>query len=106
MSETRAATGRRSRRAHGATDAGPSGGTAYRRLVNPFEPIRLLSDDQVEALHAAALDLLQETGMRVLHAEARDILRRDGAAVDSATHMVKLDPLQVRRALACAPRDF
>ncbi len=106
MNVTRAATGRRSRRPRDTRGAGPSGGAAYRRLVNPFEPIRLLSDDQVEALHAAALGLLQETGMRVLHAEARDILKRDGAAIDPATHIAKLDPEQVRRALASAPPEF
>ena len=38
----------------------------YRNLVNPFEPIRIFSDDQVEAMHLAALDILERQGMRVL----------------------------------------
>ena len=32
---------------------------AYRRLVNPFEPPRIYSDDQVAAIHEAALALLE-----------------------------------------------
>jgi len=30
----------------------------YRRLVNPFEPVKLFSDDQVESMHVAALGIL------------------------------------------------
>ena len=69
QSPERAARPRRNRptrdKAGGHRPANP----AYRQLSNPFEPIRLLSDDQVEALHRAALGIVQETGMRVLHAE-------------------------------------
>ena len=36
----------------------------------PYDPIRVISDDQVEAIHAAALKLLSEQGMRVLNARA------------------------------------
>ncbi len=42
----------------------------YRRLVNPFEPMRVFTDDQVEAIHQNALRILQEIGIRVLKEEA------------------------------------
>src|SRR5256885_12824112 len=40
--------------------------TRYRNLVNPFEPVRIFSDDQVENKHLAALGILERQGMRVL----------------------------------------
>ena len=64
----------------------------YRRLVNSFEPIRLLSDDQIAAIHVAALDILADKGMRVLLPEARDIFARAGAIVDPDTHYVRIGP--------------
>jgi trimethylamine--corrinoid protein Co-methyltransferase len=101
-------TERRQRREEARRERGGAqlANPAYRRLTNPFEPIRLLSDDHVEALHRAALAVLQETGMRVLHAEAREIFRRAGASVDADTLMVRLGTELVEAALASAPRSF
>ena len=68
-----------------------AGNPAYRRLTNPFEPVRLFSEDQVVALHETALALLEDTGLRVLHAGARTRLAAAGAAVEAETNMVRLD---------------
>src|ERR1700730_704758 len=37
--------------------------TRYRNLVNPFEPVRILSDRQVEYMHVAALGILDGQGL-------------------------------------------
>lgn len=79
---------------------------AYRRLTSPFEPARILSDDQVESIHTAALDLLTRAGMRVLLPEARAILAEAGADVDSDSGMVRLEPDTVTAAVATAPASF
>ena len=34
--------------------------TRYRNLANPFAPVRVFSDDQVENMHLAALGILEE----------------------------------------------
>ena len=77
---------------------------AYRRLSNPFAPITLLSDDQVEAIHESALHILQEIGLRVLLPEARTLLDRAGAAVNESSHMVRFGRDLIGRHLATAPR--
>src|SRR5580693_1456627 len=79
--------------------------TRYRNLVNPFEPIRIFSDDQVEAMHLAALDILERQGMRVLSARGRAVLAAGGAAVDEASQMVRLERALVSTALASIPAE-
>ena len=77
----------------------------YRSLVNPFEPVRIFSDDQVESLHQAALGILERQGMRVLSPRGRAVLASAGARVDEASQMVQLDPAQVNAALATVPHE-
>ena len=43
---------------------------SYRHLTNPFEPLKVFSDDHVAAIHEAALSILENNGMRVLLPEA------------------------------------
>lgn len=85
--------------------AGPERSTRYRQLVNPFEPVRIFSDDQVEAMHSAALGILETQGMRVLSARGRSVLRTAGAHVDDTTQMVRLDRGMVGKALSTVPHE-
>jgi trimethylamine---corrinoid protein Co-methyltransferase len=92
------------------TDRGGAAGHAerarrYRNLVNPFEPVRLFSADQIESLHDAALGLLERQGMRVLSARGRAALAAAGASVDEASQMVRLDRGLVMQALATVPAE-
>jgi trimethylamine--corrinoid protein Co-methyltransferase len=64
----------------------------YRNLVNPFEPVRLFSDDEIESLHAAALGILERQGMRVLSPRGRAALAAARAAVDESSQLVRLEP--------------
>ena len=87
----------------GAAEAPRS--SAYRNLVNPFEPVRIFSDDQVEFLHQAALDLLERQGMRVLAPRGRAVFAQAGAEVNESTQMVRLDRALVAQALQSVPRE-
>jgi len=78
----------------------------YRCLVNPFEPPRVFSDDQVAAIHAAALGILARDGMRVLSARAREAFAAAGAEVVPATQIVRLDPALVAALMLSAPRSY
>jgi trimethylamine---corrinoid protein Co-methyltransferase len=100
--------GRRSRRRPGAADVSHAvfDRTApYRHLRNPFEPLKVFSDDQVAAIHEAALQMLETQGMKVLSADARLRYRNAGAEVDEATLIVRLGRELVLKSLASAPRD-
>jgi len=101
--------GRRNRRRPGAADVSHAvfdRTRSYRHLRNPFEPMRVFSDDQVAAMHEAALSMLETQGMKVLSADARKLYRQAGAEVDEATLVVRLDRQLVTESLKQAPRDF
>src|SRR6202049_676475 len=82
-----------------------NGSRSYRPRVNPFEPLKVFSDDQVAAIHQAALSVLENQGMRVLLPEARQTYARGGASVDESTMMVRIDRGLVAASLATAPRE-
>ncbi|MEY4697950.1 MAG: hypothetical protein RIT14_2378, partial [Pseudomonadota bacterium] len=69
-----------------------------------YDPIRVISEDQVDAIHKAALRLLAEQGLRVLNARAIDTFRHAGARVDG--NMVYLDEGLVTERLATVPARF
>jgi len=99
---------RPSRRPGGAAAATPAVDRArsYRHLLNPFEPLKVYSDDHVQAIHEAALSILEKHGMKVLLPEARIAYRRGGALVDEDTWMVRMDRALVAAALATAPHEI
>jgi trimethylamine--corrinoid protein Co-methyltransferase len=76
----------------------------WRSVVNPFEPVRVLSDDQVEQIHLASLQLLATTGMRVLDGAARQRFAAAGCDVDDV--VVRFDPEFVAETIAAAPSQF
>lgn len=85
----------------------PSGGVPQRpfgQVERRIDWVRVISDDQVAAIHAAALDVLARQGMRVLHPAARDLFAGAGARVEGET--VRLDPALVAERLAKVPASF
>src|SRR5579859_2628912 len=94
---------RPSRRRAGADSQSPPSSERYRQLRNPFEPLRILSDDEVAHLHDSALSVLENAGMRILLPEARRLLERAGASVDETTEMVRFDRGLIAQALGAAP---
>ena len=79
---------------------------AYRHLHNPFVPMRVFSDDQVAAIHEAALGILETQGMKVLSEDARMRYAQGGAQVDEASQIVRLDRGLIAQTLASAPHDI
>ncbi|MEY8841533.1 trimethylamine methyltransferase family protein, partial [Cribrihabitans sp. XS_ASV171] len=98
MTENPSRRGRKRRQA----ETGPARKVNYRDLRSPFPTMNAISEDRVEALHEAALSLLQETGIKVLHDEARRLYAQGGARV--VDDMVVLGRDMIEAALATAPR--
>ena len=98
-------TGRRSarRRSRPAAPSGPRQ-PPWRTLRRGMEPVRAVSDDQLEAIHQASLRLLAETGMDFLHPRARQMWTDAGATVDG--DRVRLDPALVTSLVEQAPSRF
>jgi trimethylamine--corrinoid protein Co-methyltransferase len=83
------------------------GGIAQRpwgQTPRRLPPVDLLSADQVQAIHTAALRVLRDTGMRVLDATARERFRKAGATVSDL--MVRLDPAMLEAHLRTVPATF
>jgi trimethylamine---corrinoid protein Co-methyltransferase len=76
----------------------------FGQVPRPYAPIRVISDDEVEAIHRAALRVLAEQGMRVLNDQARRFFATAGARVTG--DMVYLDPALVEERLATVPESF
>ena len=76
----------------------------FGQVPRRYEPIRVLSEDHVEAIHQTALRLLAEEGMRVLNGRALDLFRRAGARIDG--QMFYPDPGLIEACLATVPPTF
>ncbi len=92
---------RRARRAA----AGPAQ-SPWRPVVNAYDPVRVLSDDQVEAIHDASMRILEELGVEFLLPEAVALLRRAGADVAADGRRVRFDRAMIAEHVAKAPLGF
>jgi trimethylamine--corrinoid protein Co-methyltransferase len=66
--------------------------------------MRILSDDEIEAIHQASLGLLEEIGMDVLNAEARSLYAAAGARIEG--ERVRIGRDIIAEALKTAPAEF
>ena len=98
-------TGRRRRRT--AERGGGSGAPQpLGQPESPFAPVELVSRDELESIHQAALAVLKEIGIDFLHDEARAMLKTVGAEVDPASRRVRFDPALVEAHIGLAPQAF
>jgi trimethylamine--corrinoid protein Co-methyltransferase len=78
----------------------------FKALHNFLPPVQMLSDDQVEQLHAASMRILEEIGIKFMDAEAVEIWAQAGAQVDRSTQQVKIDRDLLLGQVAKAPSRF
>jgi trimethylamine--corrinoid protein Co-methyltransferase len=69
-----------------------------------MEPVRAISEDQLESVVAASLRVLAETGIDFLHPRARALWSEAGA--DVRGDRVRIDPELVEQLVAQAPPEF
>lgn len=68
--------------------------------------MKLLSADQVEAIHDASMRILEEFGIEVMSPRALSLFEAAGAKVDHATQNVRLDRALVAEKIATAPAAY
>jgi trimethylamine---corrinoid protein Co-methyltransferase len=78
----------------------------WRSVSNPFRPLEVLTEDQIEAIHRASLRILAEIGMDFLHPEALSIFAAGGAMVETGTQRVRFDPEWVEDQVSTVPASF
>jgi len=68
--------------------------------------MRFLPEDKIEAIHAASLKVLENTGIKVESKQALDTLKEAGAKVDYTNHHVTIPRGLVQEALNRAPKTI
>ena len=75
-----------------------------RTIRRRFQPIDLISADQIESIHDTSLRVLEQIGMDFMLPEAQDLLRRAGADVDGAR--VRFPRDLIEQSIASIPPRF
>ena len=76
----------------------------WRKVRRHFEPMRIVSDDELESIHRVSLQVLSEIGMDFMLEEARELLKKAGAKV--VGERVRFDPAMIEELVAHAPSAF
>ncbi len=71
-----------------------------------IKPLELMSEEQIETIHAAILEVLETTGVVFRSANALRILRDGGCRVEETSGRVRFPPAVVEGALASCPSSF
>ncbi len=78
----------------------------FEQVENPFSPIDILSEDQLNQIHHASLGVLEDIGINFLLDEAREILKNAGADVEKNSTRVRFDRNLILEFIAKAPSEF
>ena len=69
-------------------------------------PLKILNDDELQDIHSATLDVLENVGVKFGEENALRILNEAGADVDPKTSLVKLPSFLVEEAIKRCPRKI
>ena len=72
----------------------------------PYQPTNVVSDDELESIHDASMQILEEIGMDFLDPEARDLLIKAGATVEPGSERVRFDRDMITEIIKTAPSEF
>lgn len=75
-------------------------------ITNPALRLEILSPQQVERLHTATLDVIENVGVKFPSPQALDIWERHGADVDRESSIVRVPGEIIEEALKKAPPDY
>ncbi len=78
----------------------------FQEIRNPWPPLEIIDQTQIELIDAASMTILEEIGMRFLDTEALALWGEAGAKVDQAEQRVRIDRGLLRELIAHAPSSF
>jgi trimethylamine--corrinoid protein Co-methyltransferase len=93
--------GHRNKRTAGAIRQLP-----WQQVRNPWAPVEVLAEDDVERIIDAALTILETQGFRFLEEQSRALLGQAGADIGGEDRMVRFDRGLVTEKIAEAPAEF
>ena len=71
-----------------------------------LQPLKVLSEEEMDKIHSNALAILQNTGITVHLKKMREMLADHGCQVDETSHIVKFEPDMVEAFIKKAPSEF
>jgi hypothetical protein len=71
-----------------------------------FNPVKVMTDSEVEAVHRATLDILDRTGIRFESARALKLLEKGGCVVDHERRIARIPPSVVEECIRLTPSSF
>ena len=77
-----------------------------RGFTRKFEPLEILTEEQVESIHRGTLDILWQTGIRIEHERALKLLEKNGCKVDFERKRVHFPQGLVEESLREVPSSF
>ena len=78
----------------------------WKPAQNPWPPLDIMRDEDVQAIDNAAMKILSEIGLKFQHEDSLKVLAEHGAHVDFDSTLVKFDPEVIRKHIANAPSSF
>jgi trimethylamine--corrinoid protein Co-methyltransferase len=79
---------------------------AGKGFTRSFKPLQILSEEEVEAIHRATLEVLWVTGVRMEHERALKLLEKNGCRVDYDEMRVRIPQGLVEDCLRRTPSSF
>ncbi|MEH6475620.1 MAG: trimethylamine methyltransferase family protein, partial [Sneathiella sp.] len=96
---TRRSRGNRTRRTGGALNQLP-----WAQINNPYRPVDIVSEENIDAICGAAFDILETIGVDILHEGARQVFEKSGARVEGERVRIGRDIIET--ALKSAPKTL
>ena len=79
----------------------------WKQPTRHFSPTDLATDDQIEVIHEASLQILREIGMNFNDPESRQLLEATGGVkVEKDGKRIRFDPEFIEETIETAPSDF
>ncbi len=78
----------------------------WQTLKNPYKPIEIIYDEQIEQIHNASMRILEEVGMDILDDDARALMAKCGAKVTAGSNRVYFDRHLIMDYIASVPELF